>query len=128
MGYTRNSDFLDDTWGGFVSNSPRDIADNMISLYTNRDTWKKVSDKGLSLMEELFSYDKNAGKLNSDILEALKKKSVGESDLIQSIITHASDSHFRVFSKHVLFRNTSRGVDTTTNNDNSNNNNNQQQE
>ncbi len=41
-------------WGGYISNQPKDFADDAVKLYTNETVWQKFQQNGIAVINEIF--------------------------------------------------------------------------
>lgn len=41
-------------WGGYISNQPKDFADDAVKLYTNETVWSKFQQNGVEVINQIF--------------------------------------------------------------------------
>ncbi len=56
-------------WSGFIANEPTEITNKAIELYTSKSTWLKAQEKGVDIINSIFSKKENSSIFLSKVKE-----------------------------------------------------------
>ena len=89
-------------WNGIIANSPQEIADAAVKLYTDKVLWKKFQENGVTIINNFYSKEIHGAKLIERILVLQKNlKSYRLKNFIGAMLMHHTISSTKYMSKWI---------------------------
>jgi len=96
----------DNTWNGFIEDSPESFASAAVELYTNKESWIKAQKKGFEILRERFSKAKYSNLFQERLHQLIDHlNDHRQKNIVGQIISHHQLKSTYYLSKYIELKN-----------------------